>query len=126
MTKKTINHGLNVLYVTLKCSACLSTHLCTYLIHGEEVSEMCLCGFKSAKSKNHLMEQVLKSCLCVVWLYCAVVQLSNDHFSEPNTRDKSACVYIHCVLQNRSSEIDVNTFEKCWMCLPVDFHCTRG
>lgn len=63
-----------------------------------------------------MMEQVLKS--VSVCFYCIVVSVTTS--VSQTLRDMSVCVYTLC------TEIDGDTFESCWVCLPVDFHCTRG
>lgn len=59
-----------------------------------------------------------------VGLFLPYSSTVTDHFSESNTQRYE--MWIHCALQNESAEIDVNTFEGCWVCLPADFYCSRG
>lgn len=68
-------------------------------------------GKSSAREKKK-KETALKSDFARCWRL--PYKLSADHSgNESNT--------YRC-----GAEIDVSTFKSCWVCLPVDFHCTGG
>ncbi len=84
---------------------------------------MVLKVLKAKSPGEKMMEQVLKSDSVMFVLTVQQYSRSLTTSVSQTLRDMSVCVY---TLQDESAEIDENTFESCWVCLPVDFHCTRG
>lgn len=104
-------HGVSLKY-NARLSPLVFTHVCTHHVHAGKVQEMPLCCIKSTKGKTTWWNQHWRTIQhCFDWLqWVKSLQLS---------------VLVHYAQQNKRAGIDVCPSERCWMCLPADFHCTR-